>query len=345
MLDSPIILLCSERSGSNLITRIFDAHPEICAPGASHLFKVMAETACRYPRAGSELRAAVLELFAAKVSQWKIDSWTAEARAALLDGLETAGEMAAALYAAEAKAAGKRFVFIKENSVFTYLNFLTAVSTTPRYLFFVRDPRDMALSWVNGPVMRGGVVRGTDRWLYDQLGYLETLSQLGPRAQTAYVRYEDLIADPDSQVRAICRDLALEFDPDMLSFHDHSDSAKVDAKRSSMWSNLAKPVMAENSRKFLSGLDDNEVAYIEAMTGPVAATLGYQSVRQGKPAFGAFETLDALRAFLADREPHTKDSCARLPQDERNRFETWSRLYALMKARPVLAPDLLRGAR
>ena len=34
ILIEPIILLCSERSESNLITKIFDAHPKVCAPGA-----------------------------------------------------------------------------------------------------------------------------------------------------------------------------------------------------------------------------------------------------------------------------------------------------------------------
>ena len=31
-------LMLREVQGSNLITKIFDAHPKVCAPGASHLF-------------------------------------------------------------------------------------------------------------------------------------------------------------------------------------------------------------------------------------------------------------------------------------------------------------------
>src|SRR6056297_3620960 len=107
-LDAPIILFCSERSGSNMIAKIFDAHPHICAPGDSHLFAVMSECACRYASGTDDLRGAVLDLFEAKISHWMIDDWPREDRAALLSDLTRAGQMAAALYAAEARATGKR---------------------------------------------------------------------------------------------------------------------------------------------------------------------------------------------------------------------------------------------
>jgi hypothetical protein len=343
MLDSPVILLCSERSGSNLITRIFDAHQQVCAPGASHLFKVMSECACRYPRASQALRDAVLMLFETKVSEWKIDSWPREDRAEILARHETAGEMAAGLYAAEAKARGKRYVFIKENSAFKYLHVLTEVSRAPRFLFMVRDPRDMVLSWIKGPVMRGGVVRATERWLYDQSGYLEVVAQFSSDIGISFVRYEDLIAQPEEEVVRICSDLDVTFDPNMLQFHTKSASAIEDAKRSSMWSNLSAPIMQENSNKFLAGLDDDEIAYIEARTSALAVPLGYKSVREGLPTFGNFPSLEALHAYLAAREPHTKEAYSALPHTERNRFEAWSRLYADMKSLPVLAPARILG--
>lgn len=172
-LDAPIVLFCSERAGSNMIAKIFDAHPQVCAPGDSHLFAVMSECACRYAPGSDDLRGAVLDLFDAKVSQWAIDSWPCEDRAALLSGLTRVGAMAAALYSAEARAAGKPHVMIKENSSFRYLSMLMAQSTRPRILFMTRDPRDMAVSWTNGAAMRGGVLRATDRWCYDQQGSLE----------------------------------------------------------------------------------------------------------------------------------------------------------------------------
>lgn len=338
-LDAPIILFCSERSGSNMIAKIFDAHPQVCAPGASHLFKVMSECACRYSPGSNELRQAVLRLFEAKVAQWKIDAWPHDERAALLDGLHCAGEMAAALYTAEANAADKQQIMTKENSSYRYLPMIAAQSIRPRILFMVRDPRDMAVSWIKGPVMRGGVVRAADRWRQDQEGYLATVAQLGATAPVAFLRYEDVLRDPEGQLRAVCTKLDLPFADSMLRFSERSASAQSDAKRSSMWSNLAKPLMTDNTEKFRKDLNDDQIAYIEATTEPLMTAMGYQTARSGAPEFGQFETLDDLRQHLAASEPYDKPAYQELPASERARFEGWSRLYAEMKARPPLSPD------
>jgi hypothetical protein len=344
MLKAPIILFCSERSGSNLITKIFDVHPDISAPGASHLFKVMSECACKYPVGSDALRKAVLALFNAKVSRWRLDARPQDEISRLLGKLDRADEMVAALYAAEARLAGKSEAFIKENSAFVYLHFLLSQCSEPRILFMVRDPRDMALSWLRGPVMRGGVVRATDRWVYDQMGYLVALTHLPNGTPVSFLRYEDLLAAPEETMQRVCSELKLAYVPEMMSFHSNSSSAKEDAKRSSMWSNLDKPLISENAQKFRLGLDDDEIAYIEATTAPVMATLGYQSARLGKPPLGRFDTLEALRAHLACREPHEKPAYQALPAEERDRFETWSRLYARMSDLSALAPDKLAEA-
>lgn len=337
-LDAPIILFCSERSGSNMIAKVFDAHPQVCAPGDSHLFAVMSECACRYAPGSDDLRRAVLDLFDAKVGQWAIDSRTREQRAALLSGLTRAGEMAAALYAAEARAADKPHVMLKENSSFRYLPMLMAQSTRPRILFMTRDPRDMAVSWINGPVMRGGVLRAADRWHLDQQGFIETVAQLGSETRVATLRYEDVLSDPEGQMRRVCHDLDLPFSEEMLRFSERSFSARADARRSSMWSNLDKPILSDNAQKFRRELDDDQIAFIEAATAPFMTALGYETARPEQPEFGRFDTLDALRAQLSEREPHDKAAYRTLPAEERARFEGWSRLVARMRARLPLSP-------
>ena len=338
-LDAPIILFCSERSGSNMIAKIFDAHPQVCAPGDSHLFDVMSECACRYVPGSEALRSAVLDLFDAKVCQWSIDAWTNDERAALLSDLTRASEMAAAIYAAEASASGKPHLMTKENSSFRYLPMLMAQSTRPRILFMTRDPRDMAVSWKNGPVMRGGVLRATERWLYDQQGFIETISQLGAETKIATLRYEDVLNDPEGHLRRVCRELDLSFSEDMLTFSERSSGARIDAERSLMWSNLAKPILRNNMEKFRHELDDAQIAYIEASTAPLMNALGYATARTNLPEFGGFDTLADLRAYLAQTEPLDKAAYHSLPCDERARFEHWSRLVARMRAHPPLQPE------
>lgn len=342
-LDAPIILLCSERSGSNLIAKIFDAHPAVAAPGAAHLFRIMTECASRYRRGSEALRQATLALFDAKVSSWAIDAWSEAERAACIAEGTSAPDMAAALYAAEARAAGKRHVLLKENSAFAFLPAILGTATSPRFLFMVRDPRDMAVSWTKGPVMRGGVVRAAERWIKDQTGSLDALAGRPAGMKAAALRYEDLLADPESELRRVCGDLDLEFSSDMLGFSERSRSAAVDAGRSAMWSNLGKPLLSDNAGKFRAALGDEEIALVEAIAGPLLPTLGYDSARTGCPRFGPHPDLASLHAALAAVEPHDKPAYLELPEAERARFEAWSRLVGKMRALPRLAPEELLG--
>lgn len=337
-LDAPIVLLCSERSGSNLIAKIFDAHRAVAAPGAAHLFRITAECATRYIPGSDELRRAVLALFDAKVSAWAIDSWTADERAACLADCVTAPEMAAALYAAEARAASKRHILAKENSAFAYLPAILGQSERPRLLFMVRDPRDMAVSWMNGPVMRGGVVRAAERWVRDQSGSLDAFATRPADMPAAFLRYEDLLANPEGELARVCAELDLDFAPDMLRFSELSRSAKDDADRSTMWSNLARPLLSENAGKFRAALDDDQIAFIEATAGPLLESLGYECARPQLPRYGSYPDLASLREALAAVEPFEKPAYRSLPERERTRFEAWSALVNEMRSRPLLGP-------
>lgn len=342
-LDRPILLLCSERSGSNLIAKIFDAHGAVSAPGAAHLFRIMSECASRYAPGSDQLRKAVLALFEAKVSSWAIDRWTAAERAACLAGCITAPDMSAALYAAEAKATGKRHVLTKENSAYDYLPAILSQSERPRLLFMVRDPRDMAASWVKGPVMRGGVVRATERWVQDQARSLDVLATRPAGMPAAYLRYEDLLANPEDALIRVCADLELDFSPDMLRFSEVSRSAQDDADRSAMWSNLSQPLLRGNMGKFRTELNDDQIAFVEATAAPLLQAFGYTSARPGLSPYGSYSDLATLRAALAAQEPMDKPAYLELPQTERAKFEAWSALVKEMRARPVRDPQSFLG--
>ncbi|NIZ09087.1 sulfotransferase [Pseudooceanicola sp. HF7] len=339
VLDEPIVLFCSERSGSNLIAKILDAHPEVCAPGAAHLFRVLDQCAARYPPGSAALRQAALALFRAKVSAWKIDCWSDARLMALLKRQESASEMAAALYAAEARHSGKPHVLLKENSAHEFLPAILRQARAPRLLWMVRDPRDMALSWINGPVMRGGAIRAAERWQRDQQGYLSATAERAGRVPVAFLRYEDLLAKPEAELRRICRALRLDFFPVMLRFFEVSDSAKADAARSAMWANLGAPLLSDNAGKFRNGLDDDQIAYVEALAGPYMRALGYESVRDGRPPFGRYHDLASLRERLQAQELDEKPSYQALPRQERDRFENWSRVHARLTGQEEAAPQ------
>ncbi|NNE22463.1 MAG: hypothetical protein HKN11_07610 [Rhizobiales bacterium] len=106
-LIEPIILMCSERSGSNLITRMFDAHPEVAAPGTSHIMYVLSENAWKYGANHSTLQRDLPDIFRAKISSWLIDEMPPDQLRALSRGADSVPAVIAGLLKAELSAEGK----------------------------------------------------------------------------------------------------------------------------------------------------------------------------------------------------------------------------------------------
>ena len=117
-------LMCSERSGSNLITKLLNAHPRVCGPFPSHLFRTISSNYTGYGDLSTD-------------ANWE-----------------------------------------------TFIEYLLAHFPGSRYLWVVRDPRDMVLTWRT--LAYGGAVRATDVWLADP-GNPKELAGALP-AESAYDR-------------------------------------------------------------------------------------------------------------------------------------------------------------
>ncbi len=319
LLVNPVFLMCSERSGSNLIARIFDAHPDFFAPSPAHLFRVFSTL-----DQNRDLSAEILRMFDRKLGIWMLDNQPQAERAALLAQARTSAEKIATLLNAEGRLRNRPRLFLKENSTHSFLPFIEQVSQNPTYVLMVRDPRDMAVSWVNAPTLRGGVLRSARRWLSDVEGALQADKE-GRRI--VHLTYESLISQPEDTLRRVCKELDIEFSPVMLEHVSNSEGVTQDAGRTALWQNLSRDIMRDNFNKFQGRLDDNEIAYIEALCGPLMAQFGYAKSRPADaPPFGSEDNLDDLEAVLKTREPWTKPAYQDLPQDERARLEAWSAL-------------------
>jgi hypothetical protein len=262
----------------------------------------------------------MLALFHAKIPAWRLDSLPMAALAALLKGCETPRDVAAALFAAELAAACKPRAFIKENEPHLFIEDYRALGPHPRFVWMVRDPRDMALSWARSPIIRGGVVRAAKRWRADQDG----TRALAERLQPVVLRYEDLIAAPEACLRRVCDELAIAFSPRMLAPARYAAHASADAQRTAGFANLDREIMAGNAGKFRAGLTAAACAYVETLCAPLMARFGYEPTQP--PC-----DLAATEAALAPAEPWDKPGYAALPAAERARFARWSALVARLR--------------
>ena len=110
------------------------------------------------------------------------------------------------------------------------------------------------------------------RWASLQRAAMNVREVVGPDRFFA-VCYEELISDPEPLLRSLCEFLGLEFKLEMMEFHRSAD-ARTTSGRSQLWENVDRPLMRNNSRKFLRGLSEEHIQICESVAGAELDALG-----------------------------------------------------------------------
>lgn len=272
-----VFLMCSERSGSNFITKMMNSHSQITGPSAKHIFNPVLRSYFRYGDLNCSdnweaLLKHILALFQVDFSVWKL-----ELDLNNLKDMAPTGDLPGllkAIYQAEANENGKEHVFIKENQIYEFFPYLQTHFSDAKFVYLTRDPRDMALSWKKNKNIPGGVVRAARQWKKDQQKFLMNAALLREVDQIYSLKYEDLIEEPDRYTGEICHFLGLEYEVGMLSFNRDILTQK-NAQMNSAWANLAKGVIKDNKDKYKKYLSTTEIKVIEKICCDEMRYLGY----------------------------------------------------------------------
>jgi Sulfotransferase family len=95
------------------------------------------------------------------------------------------------------------------------------------------------------------------------------------------LRYEDLVADPDKELRRLTDFLQLDFEPDMVRRHTSTAQTKVILKN--IHTNLREPASASHAFKWMKTLKPADQAVAFEIAGPVLADFGYPEGRASHP--------------------------------------------------------------
>jgi len=271
-------LIATERSGSNLITKMMDAHPEVCGPAPLHILRVIGLEYFKYGDLTNEENWSAFLKDMVAMSNSEFAKWNKTFGFADLKKMAVTGDvpgLCRAIYEAEAASLGKSALFVKELWTYRYLSFLHWCFPNSNFVYLVRDPRDMALSWRNNPSHPGGVVAGARQWNHDQTQTLPNFSALESAGKATMVRYEDLVADPEGELTKICELIGIDYTPEMLEFHKNK-LTQENAEKNPLWRNLNKEVMSDNTAKFVKELTVDEIAVIEAICWRTLQYFGYK---------------------------------------------------------------------
>lgn len=307
-------LMCSERSGSNLITKIMDNHPDYCGPSPTHLFRILLSNNVKYGNLENDQNWEAFlkdttELYNSKMGVWRSQIDFDQLK--LIISNRSITNVLKFIYQGEAKANGKSKLFVKENNIYDFIYFLLTDFDDPKFVYFVRDPRDMALSWKLSPNLRGCVIRAGNTWKRNQSEYLKIYSCLKMQNRALLMRYEDLLTHPEISLKNLCKFLDIEFQTKLLQFKD-SDLTAKNANASADWKNLKKPLMTKNFNKYLLHLSEEEIKYIECLCREEMDILGYRR------EFDNYSDLKKYASAIDKFELYEKPGYQKLPEEERN---------------------------
>ncbi|MGD8747605.1 MAG: sulfotransferase [Balneolaceae bacterium] len=271
-------LMCSERAGSNLITKILNAHSDICGPTTKHIVNPVARNLFRYEPIDEPGNWAVLLRDLNSLLNVDFALWESSFTVEKLSGMAPVGDirmLVENIFYEEARQQDKNHVFVKENQVYEFLPFLMLHFPESKYVYQVRDPRDMALSWKKSPAHPGGVIKGARQWKKDQQQFLKNYNELRKRGKALHIKYENLIATTEEEIKRVLQFLGYAYEPEMMLFFTDSLTQK-NAQQIKAWENLSKKVMSDNKKKYLIELSIEEISYIEKICGYEMCHLGYE---------------------------------------------------------------------
>jgi hypothetical protein len=132
---------------------------------------------------------------------------------------ETYADLVRTLYGLYAAREGKPFYGNKTPGHVRYIPELAAQFPEGRFIHIVRDGRDVALSYLDQTFGPSDVPSAARFWQDRVTQGREGGARIGSDRYRE-IRYEDLLADPENELRAICAFLGLPFEEGMLRFHE-----------------------------------------------------------------------------------------------------------------------------
>ncbi len=246
------------RSGTTLFRSMLDAHPRIhCGPEAK-----LVSTLCR--QRGIWLQGMGPDLAEAGVTQELMDRSVKAFLTTLLRGLAPAGQRIAE----------------KTPHNLLYTAYLGQLFPSARFIHVIRDGRSVAASlvrqaWIDPatgkPLAYCQTIPNAAAYWREIVGAVRSQAAAVP-GRYLEVRYERLVTEPEQVMREVLAFLGERWDPAVLAHHQSEQKL---SSRESSTDAVRDEVHTGALRKWERNLDDQELAQVLEIAGPLLTALGY----------------------------------------------------------------------
>ncbi len=229
----PIFIIGCPRSGTTLLQQMLHSHRRIAFPSETRFVHTSYEA--RHGFGDLEL-----EENRRKLAEWIVKGKDTKFRVLKLDpdavieeivqAPPTLGSALATVFRAYARAHGKPRWGDKRPSYFRRVPMLLRMFPDAQFIHLVRDGRDAVSSLQRMPWYHGDIYSAALTWKEAVDTGKRLARRLGPGTFYEF-RYEDLVADPESELVKLCAFLGEEYDPAMTKAYEHARKTVPSARK------------------------------------------------------------------------------------------------------------------
>jgi len=275
---TPVQMIGTQRSGSNLLRLMLNQLDEVSAPHPPHILERFFPLLPAYNDLNNPVNFARVVGDVCKLIEYNPVPWTGlipDPSAVILRCRQPLlTEIFRVLYEMRAESENARIWICKSLVNICFADQLEEYGVNPLYIHLYRDGRDVALSFKKAIVGEKHMYNIALQWKEEQEASLLLAEKLGNN-RVLKVSYENLLHAPEKELRKICRFIGADYNLNALDYY-HSEESHKTALSGVMWENVEKPVIADNYNKFKKELTPEDILIFEQVAGDTLQKLGYK---------------------------------------------------------------------
>jgi len=279
VIENPLFIVGSERSGSNLLRAMLNQLPNVSIPHPPHLMRDLAPLFERYGDLKEDRNFRRLIDHAENLVDLHFAPWPFRLDKELIFdeasrlGMRDPYAVYALIYEQYRAHEDKGRWGCKSTFMINNVKDVLGHHGKAQFLHLVRDGRDVAASARRSIFSHYHPYFTAQLWAREQ-NLAQQWSEALPKEQWLTIHYEDLISEPEREARRICEFLGEPYSDSLLSYFNSPKEKKLSSLNRS-WENLGQPVLSGNSQKYRATLSENEIMLFEAIAGEELKTFGY----------------------------------------------------------------------
>ena len=293
MIEVPFFIVGFQRSGTTLLRLMLDNHPDVAIPlDTTGLWNQFEGRLPEYGdlTAASNRRHLIEDLVREeRIRLWEIpldpdkieQKWNGAGYSGLID----------AFYRIYAEARGKARWGDKDPGNMVRISQLDRWFPESQFIHIIRDGRDACLSQLQQSFGFDDLLPCAAAWK-EQVWWVREMGKLLGEQRYFELRYEDLVAQPQQHLLAICQFLDIPYSPVMLQYHEKVDQSVPQSKRH-LWPLLNQPPRQDNTDQWKRKMKAAQQLCFEKRAGDVLREVGYET-RFPNPSGGYLEEVMSM---------------------------------------------------